>query len=128
VNFQQALETIPGLEVFDASPEGPPAGAYAVVSEIIEGTTRQLFRGVNGSPHALKELTLLATLYGPEGTEKADLRPIWQAAKAVQGKITTHPGITRLIGVRPGASLPPTYDRTERRAMAGVRFVLNYGE
>lgn len=128
MNLQQALETIPGLEVFDRSPQGPPAGAYAVVSEITDGTTRQLFKGATGSPHALKELTLLATLYGPEDSEKADLRPLWLAAKAIQGKITAHPGIPRLIGVRPGPSLPPTYDGAEKRPLAAVRFVLNYGE
>ena len=124
----QALETIPGLlNVLDRSPDAPPAGVYAVVSELTEGISRPMFNQ-GGKPSALKELTVLATLYGAEGSEKADLRPFWLAAKAVQVKITRNPGIPYLIGVRLGPALPPTFDAGSRRPMAAVRFILNYRE
>ena len=130
MNVQQALETLPGLAatVYDHTPDPQPSGLYAVVSELIEGTTRRFFSGPTGAPHSLKEMTVLITVWGAEGGDKADLRPTWLAAKALQGKITEHPGIPRLIGIRPGPAMPPTFDRDEQRVMAGVRFILNYPE
>jgi hypothetical protein len=128
VNVAQALETIPGLlNVLDRSPDAPPAGAYAVVSELTEGISRQQFRQ-QGVSSDLKELTVLVTLYGAEGSEKADLRPLWLAAKKAQDQITRSPGIPYLIGVQLGPALPPTFDADARRPMAGVRFILNYRE
>lgn len=124
----QALETIPGLQnVLDRSPDAPPDGPYAVVSELTEGVSRPLFNQ-RGVPSDLKELTVLVTLYGAEGSEKPDLRPLWLAAKQLRPLITRSPGIPYLIGVRLGPALPPTFDAGSRRPMAAVRFILNYRE
>ncbi|WP_407570730.1 hypothetical protein [Deinococcus altitudinis] len=120
------METTVGA-ASDSSPNTAPATAYAVISELTEGISRPMF-DQGGKPSALKEMTVLVTLYGAEGSVKADLRPVWLAVKRLQGQITSHPGIPHLIGQRLGASLPPSIDPASKRPMAGIQFILNYRE
>lgn len=120
------METTVGT-AFDSTPNVAPSPVYAVISELTEGISRPMFNQ-NSKPSALKELTVLVTLYGAEGSVKADLRPVWLAVKRLQGQFTSHPGIPRLIGQRLGASLPPSIDPASKRPMAGIQFILNYRE
>lgn len=129
MNVYQAVQSLPALAqtTYDATPAAPPAGPYAVVSLLTEGINRQLFTD-GGRPSAIKELTVLVTLWGIEGAALADLMPLWAQVKRLQGQITSHPGLASLHGVLPGPAIPPMLDRPAARPMAAVRFVLTYRE
>jgi hypothetical protein len=112
---------------FDSTPNVAPASAYAVISELTEGVKTPMF-DQGGVPSDIKALTVLVTLYGAEGSVKADLRPVWLAVKQLQSKVASHPGIPHLYSCRLGAALPPSIDQPSKRPLAGVQFVLTYRE
>ncbi len=129
MNLYQLCQSVPELQhsTFDATPQPAPATAYAVISELTEADQQRLF-DQGGVPHAIKEMDVLVSLWGAEGSTKADLRPIWQAVKRLQGLITSHPGIPYIRGTAQPLAIPPTIDRQARRPLAAVTFRLRFAE
>lgn len=130
MNIAQALATLlPGIPVHESPPAPLPPTAYVVVSELTDSMERQFYGTPTGYRPQERRLTILLTLYGREGWKLADLRPHYHALKRLGDiGITTHPGLPNVLGVTPGAALPPTPDPTSKRPYAGLRLHVTYVE
>lgn len=129
MNLLEAASTLPGLTdatVFDQTPDELPSGAYAVVSELTDGTPRTYLREADGRVPRVRRTTTLLTLWGVPEADLADLRPTWRAAQDLADRLTRTLDGTPATVAATGPDVPARRDPATRRPWAAVRFTLTY--